>query len=136
MEEERRLAYVGITRARQKLVVSHAESRRPPGQEHLGQPSRFLREIPGVLLHDIRPKPAPPAAVRAFQQRAPSWSRGHAAVEAAPGIGLGQNVVHEKFGAGVVTDIEGSGAHARVHVNFEQVGSKVLVLAYAGLQLG
>lgn len=131
MEEERRLAYVGITRARQKLVLSYAESRRLHGQDMLGLPSRFLREIPKALLNDIRPKVAPQA--RAFTSRAPSWARGHAIVDDAPAVNLGQNVTHPKFGAGVVTDIEGNGAHARVHVNFEEVGNKVLVLAYAGL---
>lgn len=131
LEEERRLAYVGITRARQKLVLSYAESRRLHGQDMYGLPSRFLREIPPSLLHEVRPR------VQVSRPFSPGPRRdyGHVAIpEAAPGIKLGQNVVHAKFGSGVVTDIEGSGAHARVQVNFDEAGSKWLVLAYANLQ--
>ena len=123
LEEERRLAYVGITRARQKLVLSYAESRRLHGQDMYGVPSRFLREIPAALLHEVRP---------AFAPR-PRRDWGHASLDASPGLKLGQNVVHAKFGSGVVTDLEGSGAHARVQVNFDDAGSKWLVLAYANL---
>ncbi|MGO1894162.1 MAG: DNA helicase II [Luteimonas sp.] len=131
LEEERRLAYVGITRARQKLVLAYAESRRLHGQDMFGMPSRFLREIPGELLREVRPRvgvsrPAFPSA--------PRRSRGHAVVDDSPGIQIGQGVTHAKFGAGIVTDIEGNGAHARVQVNFDDAGSKWLVLAYANLQ--
>src|SRR5690606_32022917 len=111
LEEERRLAYVGITRARQKLVLSHAETRRLHGQDMYGMPSRFLREIPPALLNEVRPK------VQVSRPRhAPGMRRdqGHAIVEETPGIAVGQGVVHAKFGSGVVTDIEGAGAHARV----------------------
>ncbi len=128
LEEERRLAYVGLTRARQKLVLTHAEARRIHGQDMYGIPSRFLREIPPQLLHEVRPK-APPA--RALAASAPR-NYGHAAMEA-PALRLGQNVSHSKFGSGVVTDYEGTGAHARVQVNFDDAGSKWLVLAYANL---
>jgi len=131
LEEERRLAYVGITRARQKLVLSHAETRRLHGQDMYGMPSRFLREIPPALLNEVRPK------VQVSRPRyAPTPRRdyGHAAMEDTPGIAVGQEVVHASFGNGVVTDIEGAGAHARVQVNFDGVGSKWLVLAYAKLQ--
>ncbi|MBV2209027.1 MAG: DNA helicase II [Thermomonas sp.] len=133
MAEERRLAYVGITRARQNLVLCHAESRRIYGSDVYGLPSRFLREIPSALLRDIRPKPQPSFSARGFSA-APSRSAGHASLETPP-IKLGANVRHAKFGAGVVTDVEGSGAHARVQVNFDDVGSKWLVLAYANLEL-
>ncbi|TKR30379.1 DNA helicase II [Luteimonas gilva] len=132
LEEERRLAYVGITRARQKLILSYAESRRLHGQDMYGLPSRFLREIPPSLLHEVRPR------VQVSRPFSPGPRRdyGHVALpEAAPGIKLGQNVTHAKFGSGVVTDIEGSGAHARVQVNFDEAGSKWLVLAYANLQV-
>ncbi len=128
LEEERRLAYVGITRARQQLVLSHAETRRLHGQDHYAMPSRFLREIPGALLHEVRPKPKVAAPVL----RHPRFA-GHAQVET-PGIRLGQGVTHPTFGTGIVTDVEGSGAHARVQVNFDDAGSKWLVLAYANLQ--
>ena len=128
LEEERRLAYVGITRARQKLVLSYAESRRIHGQENYNLPSRFLREIPKELLNEVRPKvqvsrPASLGAVR---------NPGHASLEA-PAIALGAAVSHPKFGEGMVTDFEGSGGHARVQVEFADAGSKWLVLAYANL---
>ena len=130
LEEERRLAYVGITRARQKLVLSYAESRRLHGQDMYGVPSRFLREIPSPLLHEVRPRVQ--VSRPAFAPR-PRRDWGHAALDESPGLRLGQNVVHAKFGSGVVTDLEGSGAHARVQVNFDEAGSKWLVLAYANL---
>jgi len=130
LEEERRLAYVGITRARQKLVLSYAEARRLHGQDMYGIPSRFLREIPAALVNEVRPKVQVSRPSSGFATRA---IPGHASLET-PGLKLGQAVVHAKFGAGVVTDYEGSGAHARVQVNFDGEGSKWLVLAYANLQ--
>jgi len=131
LEEERRLAYVGITRARQKLVLSYAEARRLHGQDMYGIPSRFLREIPATLLNEVRPKVQ---VSRPMYASTPRRNFGHAVVDETPGIKLGQNVVHAKFGGGIVTDIEGAGAHARVQVNFDEAGSKWLVLAYANLQ--
>ncbi len=130
LEEERRLAYVGITRARQKLMLSYAETRRIHGQDMYGIPSRFLREIPTHLLHEVRPKVQ---VSRTYSAGAPR-SFGHAPIEAPP-LKLGANVSHPKFGQGVVTDYEGAGAHARVQVNFDSEGSKWLVLAYANLQV-
>ena len=129
LEEERRLAYVGITRAREKLVLSYAEARRIHGQEMYGVPSRFLREIPSVLLHEVRPKLQ---VSRPMFNSAPRRDFGHAAIETPP-LPLGANVSHPKFGNGVVIDFEGGGSHARVQVNFDDVGSKWLVLAYANL---
>ncbi len=129
LEEERRLAYVGITRARQKLVLSHAEARRLHGQDMFGMPSRFLREIPQALLNEIRPKVRTARAWTSPARRA----HGHAPIES-PGIALGAGVRHATFGIGTVVDIEGNGAHARVQVNFDEAGSKWLVLAYANLQ--
>ncbi|MDR6990577.1 DNA helicase II [Luteimonas sp. 3794] len=130
LEEERRLAYVGITRARQKLVLTYAEARRLHGQDMFGVPSRFLREIPPALLHEVRPKAQ--VARASFPQRQRDF--GHASLAPSVGVRLGQNVSHVKFGTGTVTDIEGDGAHARVQVNFDEAGSKWLVLAYANLQ--
>ncbi|MET0327602.1 MAG: 3'-5' exonuclease, partial [Luteimonas sp.] len=130
LEEERRLAYVGITRARQKLVLTYAEARRLHGQDMFGVPSRFLREIPPVLLNEVRPKVQTTRA--SFPQR--QRDMGHASLAPSVGVRLGQSVSHAKFGAGTVIDIEGDGAHARVQVNFDEVGSKWLVLAYANLQ--
>ena len=133
MAEERRLAYVGITRARQQLVLSHAETRRIHGSDMYGLPSRFLREIPNALLREIRPRPQPARGGYATQpNRYAQRDRGHAAIEA-PAIRLGANVRHPTFGTGFVTDVEGNGAHARVQVNFDDAGSKWLVLAYANL---
>lgn len=130
LEEERRLAYVGITRARQKLVLTYAEARRLHGQDMYGIPSRFLREIPANLLNEVRPRVQVSRPASGFATRP---APGHASLET-PGLKLGQTVTHAKFGPGVVTDYEGSGAHARVQVNFANEGSKWLVLAYANLQ--
>ena len=124
LEEERRLAYVGLTRARQHLTLSYAESRRLHGMEMLGTPSRFLREIPAALLREVRP--------RANANR-PVYSPSFASAAPPDGLRLGQRVSHASFGAGVVMDSEGSGPHARVQVNFENAGAKWLVLAYANL---
>ncbi len=132
LEEERRLAYVGITRARQKLVLSYAEARRIHGMDMYGVPSRFLREIPATLLHEVRPRVQ---VSRPFASPQPRRTFGHAAIEV-PALKLGANVRHPTFGSGIVTDYEGSGAHARVQVNFDQAGSKWLVLAFANLQSG
>ena len=137
MAEERRLAYVGITRARQQLVLCHAETRRIHGSDMYGMPSRFLREIPKGLLREIRPKP--PLGRGAYANGGMQFNRhasrhtGHASLEV-PAVRLGANVRHPTFGSGLVTDVEGNGAHARVQVNFEDAGSKWLVLAYANLQ--
>jgi len=131
LEEERRLAYVGITRARQKLVLSYAEARRIHGMDMYGVPSRFLREIPAALISEVRPRVQVSRPYASSQPRPSAW-QGHGAIET-PSVKLGQNVRHATFGRGVVTDYEGSGAHARVQVNFDDVGSKWLVLAYANL---
>ena len=121
LEEERRLCYVGMTRAREQLVLSHAEVRRLHGQEHYPSPSRFLGEIPSDLIQEIRA--AGPAA------RAPAPEPGTTGA-----MRLGCRVRHETFGEGVVLYCEGQGSHARVQVNFEGVGTKWLVLGYARLQ--
>jgi len=135
LEEERRLAYVGITRARQKLVLSYAEARRIHGADMYGMPSRFLREIPGALLHEVRPRVQVSRPYAGGPRRdTPFPGRGHAAIEAPP-LRLGASVRHPSFGTGTVTDYEGTGAHARVQVNFDDAGSKWLVLAYANLSV-
>jgi DNA helicase-2/ATP-dependent DNA helicase PcrA len=130
LEEERRLAYVGITRARQKLVLSYAEARRIHGMDMYGIPSRFLREIPGELLNEVRPR----VQVSRPYAAAPRRNAGHSTLAEKPAIALGASVRHASFGTGIVTDVEGSGAHARVQVNFDDAGSKWLVLAFANLQ--
>ena len=129
LEEERRLCYVGLTRAMHKLYLTHAEIRRLHGKETFQRASRFLREIPGELLHEVRPRVGVSRPMHA-----PAARRGHAILDDSSGFNIGQNVAHPKFGSGIITDIEGSGAHARVQVNFDDAGSKWLVLAYANLQ--
>jgi len=126
LEEERRLAYVGITRARKHLLLTYAESRRLHGVESYARPSRFLGEIPGDLLHEVRPR---------VQVSRPAFAGryvDHAAEFAAP-FKLGQRVQHASFGEGVVLSYEGAGAHTLVEINFADVGRKRLVLAYAKL---
>jgi DNA helicase II / ATP-dependent DNA helicase PcrA len=125
LEEERRLAYVGITRAREKLTITYAESRRMHGTELYGTPSRFIREIPEKLIHTIRAK---------TQRYGSSNSFNSDLSENTSAFRLGQSVSHATFGEGVIVQFEGSGAHARVQVNFAREGSKWLVLAYAKLQ--
>jgi DNA helicase-2/ATP-dependent DNA helicase PcrA len=126
LEEERRLAYVGLTRARRRLVLSHAESRTLHGSTVMFPPSRFLREIPAALVREVRPRNNTRAAASLSPRLHDAGPVG--------GLRLGQRVAHASFGTGIVTDCEGSGAHARVQVNFENAGSKWLVLAYANLE--
>ena len=129
LEEERRLAYVGITRAEQQLFLSYAESRRLHGQENFNSLSRFIREIPNELINEVR--------INNTVTRPSSFASGNIAAQAAAdcGIALGQRVLHSIFGAGTVLSFEGQGASARVQVNFEDEGSKWLVLQYANLEL-
>lgn len=129
LEEERRLAYVGITRARERLVVSYAESRRMHGTEMLARPSRFLAEIPAALVDEIRPRVQVTRPLYAGADRRVD----HAALQEDLPVKLGQRVSHPSFGDGVVVSAEGGGAHTRLQVNFEDAGSKWLVAAYANL---
>ena len=125
LEEERRLCYVGMTRAKEELYLSYAESRRLHGSEHYPLPSRFIREIPAALVQEVRARP---------QIRRPAYGPSNPAPGAEGGaFRLGERVVHPKFGEGVVLSVEGQGGSARVHVNFETAGAKWLVLAYANL---
>ncbi len=124
LEEERRLCYVGMTRAMQRLILSYAESRMLHGRQTFNPPSRFLDEIPDEFLHEVRARKQKAVAPRFTQQKS-SPEHPHS---------LGRRVRHPKFGDGVVVSVEGQGAHARVQVNFDQHGSKWLVLAYAKLE--
>lgn len=126
LEEERRLCYVGMTRAMKQLYLTYAESRRIHGQETYPMPSRFLREIPSDLTEEVR---ARPQVFRPYASASPSLQD----AQEESGFRLGQAVMHAKFGPGVVLNAEGSGRAARVQVNFEQVGTKWLVVAYANL---
>ncbi len=128
LEEERRLAYVGITRARERLFVTHAESRRMHGSEMLARPSRFLGEIPADLIDEVRPRVQVSRPLYAGR-----FSDAAAMLQEELPVKLGQHVSHPSFGEGVVVSAEGSGAHTRLQVNFAAAGSKWLVAAYANL---
>ena len=130
LEEERRLCYVGMTRAMQKLYLCHAESRRLYGQEQYHKASRFIREIPVEYLEEIRltTQVSRPTQTNRFGSAA-----SHVAFENT-GFQLGQRVLHEKFGEGTVLNYEGVGAQSRIQVNFDQLGSKWLMTGYAKLQ--
>lgn len=128
LEEERRLCYVGITRARQQLVLTYAESRRRYGTDsYYNSPSRFIGEMPAELITEVRPRAMLVKPVRSGSKS------GLFAKDT--GIRIGGRVAHVKFGRGVVLDCEGTGTSARVQVNFEKEGSKWLVLAYANLDI-
>ena len=130
LEEERRLCYVGITRAMQQLYITYAESRRINGSENYNRVSRFVTEIPEELIQEVRAtnvvsKPAVPTR---------TLKKGFDVEVGGSDIKLGQRVSHGKFGEGVVLNYEGEGKQARVQVNFDSEGSKWLMLAYANLQ--
>ncbi len=142
LDEERRLMYVAITRARRRLYLSFAQSRMLHGQVSYGMVSSFLRELPEGLLHWITPrvtarnsfassKSTPVSPLLSGGVLAPSPENGRAGEEL--GWRIGQRVFHQKFGEGVITGVEGSGADARVQVNFKRAGSKWLALEYAKL---
>jgi DNA helicase II / ATP-dependent DNA helicase PcrA len=126
LSEERRLCYVGMTRAMRQLYISYAESRHLHGQRALSRPSRFLDELPGDLVEQVRPRQAASMAASGMGAR-PDTSADH-------DLRLGGTVAHQRFGIGTVVSLEGQGDNARVQVNFEQAGSKWLVLAYASLE--
>ena len=133
LEEERRLCYVGITRAKRSLYVTYAEQRRLHGMDSYSMPSRFIAEIPGEHVEEVRPRIQVSRPLHA--PRSVAATRMTASTGAEMGIRLGQRVRHRKFGDGVVLNCEGQGAHARVEVNFETAGTKWLVLSYANLDL-
>ena len=128
LEEERRLCYVGMTRAMQQLYLTYAESRRLYGRESYPRPSRFLREIPAEFIQEVRMRATISRPVTAVKPKA-------ASLQTAGSYKLGQGVSHAKFGEGVVLQLEGSGAQERVQINFKQVGVKWLMLAYANLEV-
>ncbi|MBA58784.1 MAG: DNA helicase II [Gammaproteobacteria bacterium] len=125
LEEERRLCYVGITRAMKKLYLTYAESRRIHGNETMNRPSRFISEIPQELIKEVRLN-------NSKIMNRPKSQFGDGAVDGTD-LKLGQRVLHEKFGEGVILNYEGSGNSARVQVNFNS-GSKWLVMGYANLK--
>lgn len=130
LEEERRLCYVGMTRAMEKLTLSHAEKRRLYGEEKFAPASRFIAELPDEFTQHVRMQGSTmPASGYATSY---SVKKEKAVMQAAP-VQLGQRVCHEKFGEGVVLNYEGEGRHARVQINFDDLGSKWLVMEYANL---
>jgi DNA helicase-2/ATP-dependent DNA helicase PcrA len=125
LEEERRLCYVGATRAMRQLYFTYAEQRRLYGVDTYGQPSRFISELPADLVEEIRPR---------LQVSRPVYMRRSPMEESpAPGMRMGSRVRHAKFGEGVVLNLEGNGPQARIQVNFERQGMKWLMLSYANL---
>jgi DNA helicase-2/ATP-dependent DNA helicase PcrA len=126
LEEERRLCYVGATRAMRQLYVTYAEQRRLYGVDQYGQPSRFIGELPADLVEEIRPR---------LQVSRPAFVKRSSTLDEAPthAMRMGSRVRHAKFGDGVVLNFEGNGPQARVQVNFESQGTKWLMLSYANL---
>ncbi|HEX5477761.1 MAG TPA: 3'-5' exonuclease [Burkholderiales bacterium] len=133
LEEERRLAYVAITRARHRLYLSHAQTRMLHGQTRYNIPSRFLEEIPEGLMKWITPRFS---KKKDFSWSSPVKKQGihFKRTEDSIGFRIGQNVVHPRFGSGVIVDAEGQGGDARVQVNFGRQGVKWLAVAVAKLQ--
>ncbi|MEQ9862568.1 DNA helicase II [Pectobacterium cacticida] len=128
LEEERRLAYVGVTRAMQKLTITYAESRRLYGKEAFHRPSRFVGELPEECVEEVR--------LRASVSRPVNHQRlGTPITQSDSGYTLGQRVRHAKFGEGTIVNLEGSGDHARLQVAFQGQGIKWLVAAYARLEM-
>ena len=127
LEEERRLAYVGITRAMEKLYLTFAESRSIYGNETFNSVSRFVRDIPSEVIEEVR--------LQNNIARPTSYAAG--AIQSdqgqATGFSLGQQIMHNVYGEGVILNFEGNGPRARVHVSFEEVGTKILILASANL---
>ncbi|MGQ0430682.1 MAG: 3'-5' exonuclease, partial [Gammaproteobacteria bacterium] len=146
LPEERRLCYVGLTRAMQRLYLTHAESRRIFGRTSYRDPSRFLSELPPDALEDVRPRisvsrplytPGPAIIRRAATEAAETRRRSHAAAPLAgedTPMRLGTRVRHPKFGEGTILRFEGSGESRQVHVNFEQAGQKWLMYELARLE--
>ena len=128
LEEERRLCYVGATRAMRQLYITYAEQRRLYGVDQYGQPSRFISELPADLIEEIRPR---------LQVSRPIFVRRSTSLDEAPShsMRMGSRVRHAKFGDGVVLNFEGNGPQARIQVNFEGQGTKWLMLSYANLEV-
>ncbi len=158
LEEERRLFYVGMTRAMQQLILSYAEVRRQYGREEYHRPSRFLKELPEDVFEEVRTQSSLFKAKSSFQSsgrtsNTSNWGRNNFSLppslpsssfvqasktipknESESGFRVGEIVTHPKFGEGTIADWEGTGAHQRVQVKFKQHGLKWLVVAYAQLQ--
>lgn len=152
LEEERRLFYVGITRARRKLYLSYAELRRVHGVEQIGAPSMFLKEIPPDCVVETRPRAGILRPAFGTREAQPGYGRGaggYGAGAARPmprtlvagastlgpgGFKLGQRVQHPKFGEGTILSFDGDGDRAQVEIKFREAGTKRLVLGFANLR--
>jgi DNA helicase-2/ATP-dependent DNA helicase PcrA len=141
LEEERRLCYVGMTRAMRQLYFTYAEQRRLHGVDSYNAPSRFLSEVPAGLIEEVRPRIR--LSQSGYRALGPAFTAGGADARTGAslseaiggGMRLGSRVRHGKFGEGVVLNVEGQGPHARIQVNFERQGSKWLMLQYANLEV-
>jgi DNA helicase-2/ATP-dependent DNA helicase PcrA len=136
LDEERRLMYVAITRARRQLYLTFAQRRMLHGQASYSTASNFLNELPEELLRWLSPRFVAPKRFDSYLPPSADASFGAGAAPARADAGIwriGQRVFHQKFGEGVVTGVEGGGADARVQVNFKHAGSKWLALEYAKL---
>ncbi len=131
LEEERRLCYVGITRAMEQLYMTHAESRRINGAETYNRVSRFVKEIPEDLVQEVR---LSNVVTKPADSSSRAGGKFHDSAVEGTNLKLGQRVKHNKFGEGIVLNYEGTGKQARVQVNFNSEGSKWLMMAYANLQ--
>ena len=125
--------YVAITRARTRLYLLHAQTRMLHGQTRYNVPSRFIDEIPEALVKRLTPKAAAMGSRDAYVP-APAIDRASKKADPGHGFRIGQQVVHAKFGNGVIVDAEGSGTEARLQVNFGRQGMKWLAIQYANLQ--
>ncbi|MEH6650267.1 MAG: DNA helicase II [Motiliproteus sp.] len=134
LEEERRLCYVGITRAMRKLYITYAESRRMHGQDNYNRVSRFVKELPEALLDEVRCKTQFSRPVSFGRSAAPKIPNFAGTGIPDTDLSLGQRVSHSIFGEGVVLNYEGQGSNARVQVNFDSEGTKWLIVGYAKLQ--
>lgn len=131
LEEERRLCYVGITRAMQKLYLTYAESRRLYGREVFHKPSRFIHEIPDENLEEVRLNAKINRPMNHISKRKKFAGEGFS--DDSQPYKLGAIVEHKKFGQGTVLNYEGHGSHSRIQVKFNKVGTKWLMLTHANL---
>lgn len=134
MEEERRLCYVGITRAMQTLFLTYAEARRLHGKDTYNRPSRFVQEIPAELIEEVRLNASVSRPLSSRTSNAGGLFTKTQLDDDSPTIFIGQRVNHPSFGTGIVLNCEGSGPKARIQVNFDSAGSKWLVLGFAKLE--
>jgi ATP-dependent DNA helicase UvrD/PcrA len=128
LEEERRLCYVGITRAEKTLTMIYTQHRRLHGQDYYPQPSRFISELPEELINEVRMGGSIVEPMFAHSRSSSIIS------DTSSDFALGQRVSHAKFGEGIILNLEGSGGSTRIQINFEEAGSKWLVAEYANLE--